>query len=468
MFGRFHTRSSATPLRARLDLEAMDRRDVPSASPADGGFAPTSSAPAVVYVESNNPAAGQNAVLAYLRTSDGQEHQIGSFATGGTGQLNVPKIVGPDDGDQQVRVTADGRFLFAVNEGSGSITAFRVRADGALDRIGVFASGGVEPDSIGVAGNYLYVANRGNAAAGVPGTVAPNVTAFDINRDGTLTAIPGATQTFPVGTFVTQTLVSPDNRFLFVEAATLQGTPGGNTVTTFRIDTDGTLTPAPGGPAGAGANAPILLGAAVNPTQNIIYAGFTSASQVGVFTYDATGRTTFVGQVSDQGAAPCWCVVSSDGRVLYVSNTVTDSIGVYSLADPLHPVQIENFQLGGPRALNGTATSPKTNSFEIALDPTGRYLYAVTQSTDPSFPQGNQLHTLQIARDGTLTEPNAPVIFPQGLVPADAHPQGLAVVQLRDHHHGHDHDHDHGHDRDRFDEFAFGVDLGDGSGRRHG
>jgi 6-phosphogluconolactonase (cycloisomerase 2 family) len=439
MFNRLHSRPT-TPRHAGLALEALDARDVPSAAPLlDGVYSSPFGTTAVVYTESNNPATGQNAVLAYTRSPDGALHELGSFATGGTGQLNIPKVVGPDDGDQQVRVTADGRFLFAVNEGSNSITAFRIHRDGGLERIGVFDSGGTEPDSIGIAGRFLYVANRGNATATTPGTIAPSVTAFNLNRDGTLIAIPGSTVTFPVGTFVTQTLVSPDNRFLFVEAATLSGTSGGNTLTTFRINGDGTLTEAPGGPAGAGANAPILLGSAVNPELHIIYAGFTSSSQVGVFTYDETGRTTFVGTVGDQGAAPCWVTISADGRTLYVSNTGTDSIGVYSLEDPLHPVQIQDFRL----------TGPKTNSFEIALDPTGRYLYAVTQANSPSNPQGNQLHVLSIARDGTLTEPNAPVIFPQGLVPADAHPQGLAVVQLR------------GHDHDRFDVFGFGIDTDD-------
>ena len=242
MFSRLRTRSTA-PLRARLGVEAMEIRDVPSASP----FADT-----VVYTESNNPTAGQNAVLAYLNSGNGQLQQIGTFATGGTGELNIPKVVGPDDGDKQVQATADDRFLFAVNEGSNTVTAFRIRADGNLKQIGVVAAGGDEPDSIGIAGNYLYVANRGNATATTPGTIAPSVTAFDINRDGTLTTIPNSTVTFPVGTFVTETLVSPDNKFLFVETATLSGTAGGNTITTFRINPDGTLTQAPGGPAEPG------------------------------------------------------------------------------------------------------------------------------------------------------------------------------------------------------------------------
>jgi hypothetical protein len=447
MFRRLRTRPTAP--RTVLTLEAMEIRTVPSAAPpSDGGFQPAFGTSAIVYTESNNPTPGQNAVLAYRRAADGELTKIGTFATGGTGELNVPKAVGPDDGDQQVQVTADGKFLFAVNEGSDSVTAFRIGAGGALERVGVFASGGVEPDSIGIAGNFLYVANRGDASSAANGTVAPNVTAFDLNRNGTLTEIPNSTVTFAVGTYVTQTLVTNDGKFLFVEDATLQGTAGGNTLNPFRINADGTLTAAPGGPAGAGSNAPLLLGSAVNPNENIIYTGFASTSQVGVFTYDATGRTSYVGPVGDTGTAPCWCTVSSDGRVLYVANTITDSIGVYSLADPLHPVQIENVPLAGPRT--------STDAFEIALDPSGDFLYVISQTTSTSFPQGNQLHTLSVARDGTLTEPNAPVIFPQSAVPADAHPQGLAVVALdgREHH--------------RHDWFGFGIDLNDQDPRHHG
>jgi len=254
------------------------------------------------------------------------------------------------------------------------------------------------------------------------------VKAFTINRDGSLTAVVNSAVTFPVGTRVTQTLVSRDARFLFVEAASFQGATGGNTVNAFRINADGTLTAAPGGPASAGANAPVLLGAATHPKLNIVYTGFASSGEVGVFTYDETGRTTFVNTAANTGAAPCWCVVSADGKQLYVANTVSDSVSVFSLVDPLKPVLIQELKLGGPR---GNAATGQTFVFEIALDPTGKFLYAVTQSTNPAFPQGNQLHTLKVARDGSLSESLAPIVFSQKDVPANAHPQGLAVVSLR-------------------------------------
>ena len=58
---------------------------------------------------------------------------------------------------QEVVATPDGRFLFAVNQGSNTIAAFRIRRDGSLDFIDTFDSGGVQPDSLGIANGKLYV-----------------------------------------------------------------------------------------------------------------------------------------------------------------------------------------------------------------------------------------------------------------------------------------------------------------------
>jgi len=132
------------------------------------------------YVESNNPQPGQNAVIALRRDpSDGSLHQIGKFLTGGTGFGNATQGLGPDDSDQEVIASPDGRFLFAVNQGSNSIAVFRIHGNGGLHRVGTFDSGGVQPASIGLSGDHLYVVNRGDALQGKTATIAPNYTAFD-------------------------------------------------------------------------------------------------------------------------------------------------------------------------------------------------------------------------------------------------------------------------------------------------
>jgi 6-phosphogluconolactonase (cycloisomerase 2 family) len=437
--GKSRTRRRAATAKVRLQLEVLEERAVPSSLPADFGGEPVGPAVTTVYVETNDPDAGQNAVLAFRQNPhDGSLKEIGSFKTGGTGQINLPKVIGPDDSSQEVVSTADGQFLFAINQGSSTISSFRIDRDGRLDRIGIFDSGGVQSDSIGIAGDKLYVSNRGDSAVGHPGTVAPNITAFRIDDDGALVPIAGSTVTFPVDTSPSQNLISRDGKLLFADIFAVPGSTAsqGNTLAPFQIQPGGSLKLAPGGNLGAPVSPPLLLGADTNPNQPVIYAGLTGVNQIAVFTFDKTGQLTFAGTSPDQGAGPCWIAVSPDGKYLYSGDTGTDSVGVFSLADPLHPVQIQEFALGGPHAPSGSPPGMlQSNTFQLALSPDGHTLYAISQSTNAtgSFPQGNQLHTLKVAAAGTLTEPDGPILLSDVGVPGDAHPQGIAVVSGKTH-----------------------------------
>jgi DNA-binding beta-propeller fold protein YncE len=152
--------------------------------------------------------------------------------------------------------------------------------------------------------------------------------------------------------------------------------------------------------------------------------------------------------VGDHGAGPCWATVSDDGKFLYIANTGTVSVGVYSLADPLNPVQIQEFALQQPTPPPGAANAP-VGAFEFALDPSGNVLDVITQSTSPTldFPQGNAVHSLRVAKDGTLSEPNTPVTFSTTEVPGTARIQGVAIVADR----ASDHDgEDNNHHKDDF------------------
>jgi DNA-binding beta-propeller fold protein YncE len=436
IFNRRHRRTVVG--RKRLGVEQLEGRELPAVlSPSAGALGEFFNNSATnVYVESNNPAAGQNAILAFhSNPATGALTQFGSFPTGGTGELNLPKAIGPDDGDHQVVTSPDGTLLYAVNEGSDSITAFRIQRDRDLVQIGTVSSGGVEPDGLTIAGDRLYVANRGNATSAQAGTIAPNINGFNIDFDGSLAPMANSTVSLPVGDGVTSLIATPNGRLLFAQVASLSGAPDGNTIDPFQIEWNGTLRQAPGGPQGASANPSVQLGIAFNPNLPIIYAGLTGTSQVGVYTYAASGRLTFAGSFADAGSGPCWCAVSADGRFLYVANTGSDAVGVYSLADPLKPAQIQEFALGGPTI--GPGGTAQTAVFELALAPSGNTLYVIGQNTSPdgTFPQGNQLHTLAVAADGTVSEPVGPVIFNTADVPADAHPQGIAVVAEPDHRH---------------------------------
>jgi 6-phosphogluconolactonase (cycloisomerase 2 family) len=415
-------------------LETLESRRLMSASPP-------SRTTSFIYTETEDSNPGQNAVIAFRRNADGQVTEIGSFKTGGTGFATpagaLGPLLGPDASDREVIASPDGRLLFAVNQGSNSVAVFRVRSNGSLDLVRDRAvdSGGTEPVSLSIARGRLYVLNRGDEIQGQTGTIAPTITTFNIRPDGVLRQDVAATTTLPLGLSPSQVLISPRGNLAFVDTFTpppLLNVPEANEVVPFQIAADGKLVPVSSGGVGAPVTPPLLLGLAEHPTQNIIYAGLPGANQVGVFTFDGAGNLNLVDSVANAGQAACWTLVSPDGKYLYTVDTGSNSVGVFSLADPLHPAQIQEFVLGGPQnpTDNPAPAARETTAFEFALDPSGKALYVIDHQTDAAgnFPQGNALHVLTVAANGMLSEgTGSPLFLPPG-IPAGADPQGVVVI----------------------------------------
>ncbi len=85
-------------------------------------------------------------------------------------------------------LTDDERYAYASNTGSGSISGFRVRHNGGLqllnaDGVTGATGEGSRPIDMALSGNsrYLYSLNSGN------GTIS----AFRVNANGSLDALPG-------------------------------------------------------------------------------------------------------------------------------------------------------------------------------------------------------------------------------------------------------------------------------------
>jgi 6-phosphogluconolactonase (cycloisomerase 2 family) len=347
-------------------LETLETRRLMAAGP----FPQASS---YIYTETDNSNPGQNAVIAFRRDWDGQVTEIGSFLTGGTGFANPQGLLGPDDSDKEVIASPDGDFVFAVNQGSNSVAVFRVEQDGSLELVHhtAVSSGGTEPASLSIAGDRLYVVNRGDEAQGETGTIPPTITVFHIGRNGVLKQDTAATTTLSQGLSPSQLLISAAGNLAFLDNFTpppLNNVTEANEVVPFQIAANGKLRPVSSGGVGAPVNPPLLLGLAQNPTQNIIYAGLTGAAKVGVFTFDRVGDLTLVDTVAVSGQGPCWALVSPNGAFLYT----TDAAG--------------------------------------------------------TFPQGNALHVLTVAPNGTLGEnASSPLLLPSN-IPAGADPQGVAVI----------------------------------------
>src|SRR5262249_42946653 len=146
-----------------------------------------------------------------------------------------------------------------------------------------------------------------------PGTVEPTLTGFSIGRDGSLAPVPNSTVTLPLGTVPSQNLISRDGPFLFSDIFAINDATHGNTIAPVQSPPNGTLNLPPGGNVdalepGSEAARPSLLGAAVHPRLNIVYAGLVGTASVAVFTYDETGRLSFVDAADPnrlEGSATC-------------------------------------------------------------------------------------------------------------------------------------------------------------------
>ena len=401
----------STFFRSRLaPLAALCVLWVPSALQAQ-----PSKTTSMVYVETNAPN-NQNAVLAYRRDTNGKLSLAGSYPTRGSGVFDLSLKLGPFDSDQDITLNAERTLLFAVNSGSNTIAVFNVEADGSLVHVSgsPFASGGSNPVSTGLSRDTLAVVNKAEDPSQPPGT--PNYASFRVTPEGQLSAMLSKTDVQP-GISPSQALVSPGMRVVF--GADFLG----GLLRSFMVQPDGSLVQTdlqpPPVSESVGGTKPLPLGLSPHPNRPVLYVGFVTVDKIGVYSYDATGRLTFVRAVANSGKAVCWLRSNADGTRLYASNTGDSTISVFDTSVPLQPVEIQRYKLKGV----GSA-------FQLTLDPSGEWLYVVTQRAGAATPlgQGNTLHVLRVEDNtGRVSEPGfSPVELP---VAPGVRPKGVAAVQ---------------------------------------
>jgi 6-phosphogluconolactonase len=341
-----------------------------------------------VYVNDN--AAGTNTIAAFDRHVDGTLTPMpGSpFRAGGAG-------TGSGIGSQgALQATDDGRYLLAVDAGSNQISVLRIRRDGSLRLVpdGVVGSGGVEPVSIAVNDELVYVANAGNGAS--------NYTGFRLHDDGRLAPLPGSTFPLPDGS-------QPGDVLFNATGTNLVGARvGSSLIDSFRVRFDGRLVPAAGSPFAAQGPGP--FGSEFRPTnpRQLFVSnahggannGTVSAFQVG---FDGTLSSIGASPFADLQTAPCWVEISHDGRFLFTVNTGSGSISRYSIRLDGTLELIGSTPLSGGNALG---------SFDARLAPDGRTLWVVNDA-------GDSLSAFAV-RGGDLFElPSSPTALPAGAAP---------------------------------------------------
>lgn len=337
-----------------------------------------------VYVMTNQAA---NAIMVFHRDAAGMLTPEGSFATGGSGMGTGADPLGSQGA---VVLSEDERFLFAVNAGSNSISAFAVSGD-QLTLRNTVSSGGVMPVSVAAQRGLVYVVNAGGT---------PNISGFRLDA-GTnqLGALAGSTRNLPGGAAAgpAQISFSPDGSVLVV---TEKGT---NKIDTFTLD-DGVPQQVRTFPSFG--TTPFGFAFGHDDAAIVSDAGAGSGTAaVSSYDVDDDGTVKVISPaVGDTQTAACWIAVPRNGRLAYTSNANSGTISSYTVSD--------NGSLALQHAVAASAGSGSAPT-DMALSRNSRLLYARDGGN-------GAVVGFRMGADGSLT-----LVTTVGGIPAGA--QGIAA-----------------------------------------
>jgi 6-phosphogluconolactonase len=382
---------------ARLRTRTLLSAAVLSVAASTAVAAPASAAPnhhpsgivGHVYLDDNTT--GANTIAAFDRHADGSLTSLpGSpFNAGGSGTGAGLMSQGA------IQTTIDGRYALAVDAGSNQVSVLRIERGGSLIPVpaGVVSSGGADPVSIAVHGGLVYVANAS--------ATAPNLTGFRLTPDGHLIPLPDGTVALPANSQPGDVLFNPTGTKL---VATLVNS---SQIASYTVTFGGHLRAANGSPFPAQGVGP--FGSEFRPTDpNQLFVSNahngTGLGTVSAFNDGFDGTLFSIGSspFADQQTAPCWVIITPDGRYLFAVNTGSGAISRYTIAHD------------GSLALLGS-TPVSANGGVGAVDPglsrDGRTLY-INESRI-------QAVGVFAVHDGTLAEETgSPVALPAGATAA--------------------------------------------------
>lgn len=276
-----------------------------------------------VFVQTD--ALGGNSIAVYDRNPGGTLTAAGTYATGGNGGQLSGSVVDHLASQNSLTYDAEAGELFAVNAGSNTVSVFGVDGD-RLHLRQVIGSGGSFPSSIAVHGDLVEVLNS---------TAGGSVQGFRL-IGGRLWALPGSNRALGLDPNATPQFVttpgdiafSPDGRQLLV--TTKAGT---NAIDVFSIDRFGEPSAAPVVNSLPG-DVPFAL--AFQGEQ--LDVGEAGNNSVASFALSGDGTLTPLSSVATGQAATCWLV--ADGSALFAGNAgsgsessvLSDASGDLSLA----------------------------------------------------------------------------------------------------------------------------------------
>ena len=327
------------------------------------GSAAASGNTGAVYVLTNG---SSNAVAIFNRAADGTLSAGGSVGTGGAG-------TGAGLGSQgAIVLSSNNQWLFAVNAASNEISSFAVQPNG-LSLAGKVASGGTTPISLSVYKNVLYVLNAGD-----PG----NITGFSIGKHGDLSPLAGSTQFLSnngVGAAPAPAEVSfsPRGDLLVV---TEKGT---SKIDVYPVNEDGIAQ----APTTYPSNGATPFGFDFTKRGDLVV---SEAGPGALSSYDVSDDELEVvtASATTHQAAPCWVIVTKNGKFAYTTNAHSGNISGFSVG--------RDGSLTALNPVDGITAVTGGGPLDMGLSVNSQFLYVDNSGT-------HTINAFAVQSNGSLT-----------------------------------------------------------------
>ncbi|QRP48588.1 beta-propeller fold lactonase family protein [Amycolatopsis sp. FDAARGOS 1241] len=320
-----------------------------------------------VFVQTDSPTG--NAVVAYLRSSDGSLKQTAVYKTGGLGGVLDGSVVDHQASQGSLVYDKRNQVLLATNAGSDTVTVFAVRGS-RLIRIQTISSGGRFPVSVAVHRDRVYVLNAldGGSLQGY------------WNLGGHLIALPGQHRALGLDPAATP-------QFTHTPAQVEFTTDGSHLVVATKAVGDSLMVYSVNTLLGLSAKAVVTSTGAGSVPFGFVFDHdgrllLTEAGPNAVASghLDRAGRATLSEPVPTGQQATCW--ITTAGDYAYTANAGSGSITTYYVGQ-------------GRLDLIGQ-TPASAGTIDLTASGDGKFLYAQTG-------KAGEVDAFRIGPDGSLT-----------------------------------------------------------------
>ena len=323
---------------------------------------PTNGAvPGAVYVQTN---AAPNEVMAFRREANGSLEPMGTFATGGDGD-GSPHL----QSQGSVVLTVDGKHLLVTNAASDDLSVFSVADYGSIELRERVRTGST-PRSVDEHDGLVVVLNAGE----------PGLASFRLDSES-IAPVEGGHQALEADADPAQVAFGPGGSMV---AITERGT---DSIVTYEVAADGTF----GVSSSVASEGPTPYGFAFTSGGTVVVTeafraekGAAAASSYAVVDGSLEARTSSVGNGRSE---ICWAVITPDDRFAFTTNYADGAVSRFGIAS--------DGSLALEDATAGISVEGEPGLRDEDLSGDGDYLYAIDAD-------GGRIYGWSVEAEGAL------------------------------------------------------------------